>query len=123
MAYLLSEIKRRKIRNVVWLTADVHYCAEHFYDPNKAAFTDFDPFYEFFAGPISAGGFGPNQLENTFGPQLGYINTPDYVNQSPRNQKKMFFGHVDIAAGGAMTVSLRNGLGEIQHTRLLEPQR
>lgn len=123
MAYLLSEIKRRKIRNVVWLTADVHYCAEHFYDPNKAAFTDFDPFYEFVAGPISAGGFGPNQLENTFGPQLGYINTPDYVNQSPRNQKKMFFGHVDIAAGGAMTVSLRNGLGEIQHTRLLEPQR
>lgn len=123
MAYLLSEIKRRKIRNVVWLTADVHYCAEHFYDPNKAAFTDFDPFYEFVAGPISAGGFGPNQLENTFGPQLGYINTPDYVNQSPRNQKKMFFGHVDIAAGRAMTVSLRNGLGEIQHTRLLEPQR
>ncbi|WP_157073365.1 alkaline phosphatase D family protein [Kribbia dieselivorans] len=123
MAYLLSEIKRRKIRNVVWVTADVHYCAEHYYDPNKAAFSDFDPFYEFVAGPISAGGFGPNKLEGTFGPQLGYVQTPDYVNQSPRNQKKMFFGHVDIAADGHLTVTLRNGLGEIQHTRHLEPQR
>jgi alkaline phosphatase D len=121
MAYLLSEIKRLRIRNVVWVTADVHYCAEHFYDPAKAAFSEFDPFYEFVAGPISAGGFGPNQLENTFGPQLGFQAVPDYVNQSPRSQKKMFFGHVDIADDATMTVTLRNGLGEVLHTRRLEP--
>ncbi|WP_420176449.1 alkaline phosphatase D family protein [Luteococcus sp. OSA5] len=122
-AYLLSEIKRRKIRNVVWLTADVHYCAAHHYDPTKAAFSDFDPFYEFVAGPISAGGFGPNDMDSTFGPQVLFQGVPEYKLQSPRNQKAMFFGHVEIDRAGTFTVSLRNGLGEVLYTKALEPQR
>ena len=36
-ADLLSFIKHAGIRNTVWLTADVHYTAAHYYDPNKAA--------------------------------------------------------------------------------------
>ena len=55
------------MRNVVWLTADVHYCAAHYYDPAKAAFTDFDGFWEFVAGPLNAGTFGPSTLDGTFG--------------------------------------------------------
>ena len=30
------------MRNTVWLTADVHYTAAHHYDPQRAAFKDFD---------------------------------------------------------------------------------
>ena len=60
IAELLSHLKRRRVRNVVWLTADVHYCAAHYYDPARAAFRDFDPFWEFVAGPLNAGSFGPN---------------------------------------------------------------
>ena len=52
---LLSFLKRRRVRNVVWLTADVHYCAAHYYNPANAAFRDFDPFWEFVAGPLNAG--------------------------------------------------------------------
>src|SRR5262249_46500241 len=51
---LLSFLKRQRVRNVIWLTADVHYCAAHLYDPTKAAFHDFDPFWEFVAGPSNA---------------------------------------------------------------------
>ena len=40
------------VRNVVWITGDVHYCAAHHYDPARARFTDFDPFWEFVAGPL-----------------------------------------------------------------------
>jgi alkaline phosphatase D len=47
IAELLGHLKRQRVRNVVWLTADVHYCAAHFYDPAKAAFHDFDGFWEF----------------------------------------------------------------------------
>ena len=36
IAGLLREIKRAGIRNVVWLTADVHYTAAHYFDPAKA---------------------------------------------------------------------------------------
>ncbi|MDO5499132.1 MAG: alkaline phosphatase D family protein [Propionibacteriaceae bacterium] len=123
IAYVLSEIKRRRVRNVVWLTGDVHYCAVHHYDPARAKFQDFDPFYEFVAGPISAGGFGPNELDATFGPELQFQALPRYVNQSPRDQKAMFFGHCDFDHRANLTVSLRNGLGEILNTTRLTPTR
>src|SRR3569832_1519790 len=75
-AELLSFLRRANIRNTVWLTADVHYTAAHYYDPNKAQFQDFEPFWDFVSGPLHAGTFGPNALDNTFGPQLKYIKAP-----------------------------------------------
>ena len=36
MASLLRFMKTNKISNVVWLTADVHYAASHYHDPNVA---------------------------------------------------------------------------------------
>ncbi len=68
IAEVLSFLKHEGIRNHVWLTADVHYTAAHHYSPQRAAFTDFDPFWEFVSGPLNAGGFGPNDLDATFGP-------------------------------------------------------
>ena len=44
IADLLAFIKRENIRNVHWITADVHYAATHRYDPNHAQFTEFLPF-------------------------------------------------------------------------------
>ena len=42
IAGLLRFIKDRSIRNVVWITADVHYAAAYHYDPSNARFTEFD---------------------------------------------------------------------------------
>ena len=56
LADILSFIRNAKrIRNTVWITADVHHAAAYHYDPNKAAFQDFEPFWEFVAGPLNAG--------------------------------------------------------------------
>jgi alkaline phosphatase D len=71
------------VRNVVWLTADVHYTVAHFYDPEMAAFSDFDPFWEFVTGPLHAGTFGPNALDATFGPQVVFSRAADRPNQPP----------------------------------------
>src|ERR1700710_1604147 len=60
IADLLRFMKSAGIVNTVWLTADVHYTAAHYYDPNKAQFQDFDPFWEFVSGPIHAGSFPRN---------------------------------------------------------------
>ena len=60
----------------MWLTADVHYAAAHYYDPNKAQFQDFEPFWEFVSGPFHAGTFGPNELDNTFGPEVKFFKAP-----------------------------------------------
>src|SRR5205807_5780898 len=110
IADLLAFIKRGGVRNTLWLTADVHYTAAHYYDPNKAAFQDFDPFWEFVSGPIHAGSFGPNALDGTFGPQLKFIKAPPagQVNLPP-SAGLQFFGHVKIAGDtGVMTVTLRD---------------
>ena len=50
----------------------MHYCAAHHYDPSRATFTEFDPFWEFVAGPLNAGTFGPNALDATFGPEVRF---------------------------------------------------
>ena len=55
VAALLSALKRHRVRNVLFVTADVHYAAAHRYDPARATYTDFDPFWEFVAGPLHAG--------------------------------------------------------------------
>ncbi|KNY24257.1 alkaline phosphatase D family protein [Methylobacterium sp. ARG-1] len=110
IADLLRFIKQSKIRNTVWLTADVHYTAAHYYDPNKAQFQDFDPFWEFVSGPLHAGTFGPNALDNTFGPQLRYVKAPEkgQVNLSPAAGYQ-FFGHVAVdGATEQMTVTLKD---------------
>ena len=46
IARLLKAIKDHGVKNVVFLTGDVHYCAAHHYSPDRAAFTDFEPFWE-----------------------------------------------------------------------------
>src|SRR4029077_7035910 len=76
IADLLSFIKHAGVRNTVWLTADVHYTAAHYYDPNNAVFQDFDAFWACVSCPIHAGNSGPNELDNTFGPQLVYVKAP-----------------------------------------------
>lgn len=74
LAAILSGL--REVRGVVWITADVHYAAAHRYDPARAAFTEFAPFWELIAGPLHAAAFGPNELDPTFGPEIVFQRTP-----------------------------------------------
>jgi alkaline phosphatase D len=111
IADLLSFIKHAGVRNTVWITADVHYTAAHYFDPNKAAFQDFEPFWEFVSGPIHAGTFGPNALDKTFGPQLVYVKAPskEQGQNLPPSEGLQFFGHIGIdGASQQMTVTLKD---------------
>ena len=111
IADLLSFLKHEGIRNTVWLTADQHYTAAHFYDPNRAVFQDFEPFWEFVSGPLHAGTWGPSALDNTFGPQLKYQNacTREQGENLPPCFGLQFFGHVAIdGATQVMTVTLKD---------------
>ena len=121
MATLLREIKRAGIANVVWLTADVHYTAAHFYDPSKARFSDFAPFWEFVSGPLNAGAFGPNKPDETFGLQVVYQKAPD-VQNAPPSAGFHFFGQVDIdAKTRAFTVTLKDLAGQSLYIKTLAP--
>jgi alkaline phosphatase D len=123
MADLLRFIKHNDIRNVVWLTADVHYTAAHYYDPAKAQFSDFNPFWEFVSGPLNAGTFGPNELDNTFGPQVVFQKAPPQgqVNLPP-SMGMQFYGQVQIEGDSEiMKVSLHDLTGTRLYSVDLEP--
>jgi alkaline phosphatase D len=124
IADLLRFIKSAGVRNTIWLTADVHYTAAHYYDPNRARFSDFDPFWEFVSGPLHAGTFGPNDLDDTFGPQLRFVKAPPAGQQNlPPSAGLQFFGHVAI--GGATqqaTVTLKDRGGADLWSITLDPK-
>ena len=126
IADLLRFIKSAGVKNTVWLTADVHYTAAHHYSPDRAAFQDFDPFWEFVSGPIHAGTFGPNSLDMTFGPEVRYVKAPaegQGVNLSP-SEGLQFFGLVDIDGDTEqMTVRLMDRADTELWTVTLDPER
>ena len=111
IANLLCFMKRAGIRNTVWLTADMHYTAAHHYDPNRAAFQDFEPFWEFVSGPLHAGTWAPGELDNTFGPKAVFqkgCGAEQGENLAPCFGLQ-FFGRVDIdGRTGVMTVTLKD---------------
>jgi alkaline phosphatase D len=126
IADILAFIKRAGIRNTVWVTADVHYTAAHYYDPNKAVFQDFDPFWEFVSGPLHAGtGAVKDRLDQTFGPRLVYgkgLPKEPTPNTSPSNGLQ-FFGHVAIdGATEVMTVTLKDVDDNALWSTAIEPR-
>jgi alkaline phosphatase D len=125
IADLLAFIKHAGVRNTVWLTADMHYTAAHYYDPHAAVFQDFEPFWEFISGPLHAGSWHPQPLDNTFGPRAVYQKgcgegqgddiAPCFGLQ--------FFGEVTIdGATEVMTVSLRDVDDRNLFSVVLEPK-
>ena len=116
-------MKDNRIRNAVWLTADVHYTAAHYYDTEKAQFTNFDPFWEFVSGPLNAVSAPASALDNTFGIQVVYQKTSTAVDPYPSPLAGLqFFGEVLIEGQTrALTVNLRDLTGSVLFSRTLEP--
>src|SRR5262249_22413273 len=117
-------IKRAGVRNIIWITADQHYTAAHYFDPNRAAFQDFEPFWEFMSGPIHAGTGPVSTLDMTFGPRAvfhkGCAAGEDNVAPCFGLQ---FFGHVAIdGATEMMTVTLKDVEDRSLWSVQLEPQ-
>ena len=124
IAELVAFVKQEKIANMVWFSADVHYCAAHYYDPDKARFKNFEPFWEFVSGPLNAGSFGPHELDDTFGPQLIFQKASPSPNLPPLSPLSglQFFGQVDIDSGSlVMTVALKDIDGDTLFTQEIYP--
>jgi alkaline phosphatase D len=122
IADLLRFIKSSGLNNTVWLTADVHYAAAHYYNPDRAQFQEFNPFWEFVAGPLNAGTFGPNELDNSFGPEVRFFKAAGDKPNLPPSAGMQFFGHVRIdGKTGQMTVTLRDRADVALWSTTLDP--
>ena len=125
IADVLSFIKHAGIRNTAWITAEIHYTAAHYYDPNRAVFQDFEPFWEFVSGPIHAGTWTPIALDRVFGPQVIYqkASTRELGDNLAPCFGLQFFGHVAIdGATAAMTVTLKDVADKALWSTTLAPQ-
>ncbi|WP_353980301.1 alkaline phosphatase D family protein [Salinicola endophyticus] len=124
LARLLKAIRDDDIANVVWFTADVHYTAAHHYAPERAAFKQFKPFWEFVSGPLHAGTFGPNDLDATFGPKVVFQKAPPAGQKNlPPSAGYQFFGQVDLdGESETLTVTLKDSDGTALHTQVLTPE-
>ena len=109
----------------MWVTADVHYASATHYDPGHAKFTDFTPFWEFVAGPINAGTFGPGDIDKTFGPDVRYQSVQPGMKQNrPPTEGKQYYGMAAIdGATEVMTMSLHDITGAVLFKVDINPER
>lgn len=115
-ATVLTGLHAANVKNVVWITADVHYAAAHHFDPARGtAGVAFTPFWEFIAGPIHAGTFGPNPLDPTFGPEVRFqwAPQPGQENLAPWDGLQSF-GTIDVSRD-ALGVTLWGIDGKARH--------
>jgi len=121
VARLLQALKRRTVKNVVWITADVHYAAAHHYAPERAQFTDFNPFWEFVAGPMHAGTFGMSALDATFGPEVRFASPAPKPNRPPSDNLQ-FYGTLDVdPRTRALTAAIHDVTGKRLWSEELPP--
>lgn len=121
LARLLSALRARGVKNVVWISADVHYAAAHRMDPARAAFKDFDPFWELVAGPMHATAFPRKPLDDTFGPEVAWSSADWDTIGSPATGASSF-GLVRIdGRTRAIEVTFVDGRGRDLHRLALAP--
>ncbi len=103
---VVRSLGERGIRNIVWLTTDVHHAEiiRHAPRPDLA-------FYEFIAGPLSASRGRPSQLDHTLNP-VSLFAQGDFLN----------FGQVAVDAQG-LTVRIYDEQGKIHFESAFPPQR
>ncbi|WP_088240243.1 alkaline phosphatase D family protein [Calothrix rhizosoleniae] len=124
---LLQFIKHERIKNVVSITADVHFAAAIQTDPDRAIFKDFNPFWEFVIGPINSGAFGPGNLDPSFGPEYKFRRGPGALNLPgnlpPTKTDLQFFGLAEVDGRTAeLTVQIRDITGILMYEKTLYPE-
>ena len=125
IADLLRFMQQERIRNVIWITGDVHYAAAHHYDPQRAPLQGVRSVLGIRRRPAARRSpAAPVELDSTFGPE-------ERFNAAPRGLETavgpaaglQFFGKVRIAARTrVMTVSLHNLAGDSIYAIELEPE-
>jgi alkaline phosphatase D len=125
LASILSFIKARGIRNTVWVAADVHYGAAVAFHPDRAAAGDFEPFWEFIAGPFLTNTRKPHRMDPTFGPDRVFVTTSGGVQRPVTPYGEQFwYGQGDIdPAAGTLTMSIRDLYGKALFSQVLTVSR
>jgi alkaline phosphatase D len=110
---ILRSLHEHKVRNQLWITTDVHFTTGFRYTP----FADDPGFvvYEITTGPLNAGVLPRYDLDATLHPErLFLFGPPDPLKVASYDEAKHWFnfGVVDVAADGALVVTIVTAKGE-----------
>lgn len=120
---ILRFMQQSKMRNVAFITTDVHFGEVFRYTP----FNDDPSFqvYEFVTGPLNAGVFPNQAYDTTLAPERLFFFGPDSADAvTTWAQAKSWFnyGAIEIDADGRMNASLRNVDGAPVYELTLAPR-
>ena len=104
---IVATLQEKRIRNVAWLTTDIHVARFFSYDPDNNGTADF---YEFVSGPLAAITGNLDVLDDTFHPTILYEENGFYN-----------FGVVKVnGKSGALTAEIRDQAGKVHHALTLK---
>jgi alkaline phosphatase D len=92
--------------------------------PTAPASRSSTPFWEFVAGPLHAGTFGPAPLDPTFGPERRFLGIPAGMKPNrPPSEGLQFFGTLEIdPASRLLTARLHDASGRELFSEALAPE-
>ena len=123
LAAILSSMWDAGLRNVLWITTDVHFAAVLRYRPIAA-----DPAFvvhEIAVGPLNAGVFFRHQVDPTFRPEPLFLHgpaVPESVTSLESALGWFNFGLIEIGADGTLVAEIVDARGQLLY-RLSLPAR
>ncbi len=123
IADILRYVQQAGVHDIVWLTADLHYATATHYGPTEGVYKDFDPFWEFMAGPLHAGTGTLHGLDPTFGARTEWASIDkDLPRHAPPSEGHQFFGMVEIDGHSRdLRVKFYDQRGSELYTQLVRP--
>ncbi len=120
---ILNTIREQKLRNVIFITTDVHFAEVFRYTPfgDEPEFQ----FHEFVTGPMNAGLFPNRNFDDTLGAESLFFYGPesfDAVTSYEEARPWMNFGFAEVDEQGVLTVSVRDVDGNIKYSQTLMPE-
>ena len=89
IADLLRFIRQERIRNVVWMTGDVHYAAAHHYDPSARSSRTSIRSGNSSRGRCTPARSAPNELDATFGPEVRFASVKPGAPGEPPAERRL----------------------------------
>lgn len=120
---ILQDLRAARVRNLVFLTTDVHFATGFRYTP----FADERDFQlvEFVAGPLNAGVFPQHAFDLTLGTaRLFFYGPPEprAIASFEELRQWLNFGVIDISAAGDLRMQIINALGATVAEQTLVPR-
>lgn len=120
---LLAVLRDAGVRNMVWLTTDVHFASVQRFRPFRDD-PDFS-FLEVVTGPLQAGLFPQRRLDPTLNPERLFFHGPETPEKKMSFEEALTwfnFGTLEMDAAGALTIGVRGVDGGVLYELNVEPR-